>query len=117
MLHALAEPQSTLRDWATRPESISAEQCRRFLESLPESCRVVIFGHSHLPCALILSGKLFFNPGSAGKKRFSLPRCCGTLELSSQGVHATFLGLERYNQDLPEGLWLPAGGAKPWGKS
>ncbi len=116
MLHALADPQSTLRDWARRPAGNSAEQCRRFLESLPERSQVVIFGHSHLPCALILGEKLFFNPGSAGKKRFSLPRCCGMLEFSPQGVHATFLGLERYNQDLPEGLWLTSGGVEPCGK-
>jgi hypothetical protein len=33
-----------------------------------------------------LAGKLFFNPGSAGKKRFSLPRCCGMLEVLPRGV-------------------------------
>jgi len=57
-----------------------------------------------------LAGKLFFNPGSAGKKRFSLPRCCGLLEVSPQGVRATFLSLERYNEDLPGDVWLPVGG-------
>ena len=117
MLHELPKPQSALREWARADplQGKSAEHCRRFLESLPEKCSVVIFGHSHEPCALILSGKLFFNPGSAGKKRFSLPRCCGLLEISVQGVHATFLGLERYNEDLPEGVWLPIGGTKACG--
>ena len=117
MRHELPKPQSALRDWAQagRMEGKPAEHCRRFLESLPEECRVVIFGHSHEPCALILGGKLFFNPGSAGKKRFSLPRCCGLLEISVQGVHATFLGLERYNEDLLEGVWLPVGGAQACG--
>ena len=86
-----------------------------FWKVFREDCQVVIFGHTHEPCALILGGKLFFNPGSAGKKRFSLPRCCGLLEISPQGVQATFLGLERYNEDLPEGVWLPIGGAKAWG--
>ncbi|MDR3674129.1 MAG: metallophosphoesterase family protein [Acidobacteriota bacterium] len=113
MLHELPRPQSALRDWAQADslERKQAEHCRRFMESLPEECRVVIFGHSHEPCAIVLWGKLFFNPGSAGKKRFSLPRCCGLLEISAQGVAATFLGLERYNEDLPEGLYLPIGGA------
>ena len=74
----------------------------------------MIFGHSHEPDALVLGGKLFFNPGSAGKKRFSLPRCCGLLEISDQGVRATFLGLERYNEDLPQSVWLPIGGTKAW---
>jgi uncharacterized protein len=117
MLHELPKPQSALRDWAQAGslEGKQGEHRRRFLESFPEDCRVVIFGHSHEPCALILGGKLFFNPGSAGKKRFSLPRCCGVLEISEQGVQATFLGLERYNEDVPEGVWLPIGGAKAWG--
>jgi len=113
MLHALPETQSTLRNWAeTAPlEGRSARDCRRFLEGLAPECRVVIFGHSHEPCALVLAGKLFFNPGSAGKKRFSLPRCCGSLEISAAGVRATFHGLERYNEDLPEGVWLSTEGA------
>jgi putative phosphoesterase len=117
MLHELSKPQAALRDWAlSNPlEGKSAERCCRFLEGFPEKCQVVIFGHSHEPCALILGGKLFFNPGSAGKKRFSLPRCCGMLEISPKGVHATFLGLERYNEALPEGAWLPIGGARTWG--
>jgi putative phosphoesterase len=117
ILHELPKPQSALRDWAqARPlEGKPAEHCRRFLESPPEECQVVIFGHSHEPCAQILGGKLFFNPGSAGKKRFSLPRCCGLLEISARGVQATFLGLERYNEGIPEGVWLPIEGAKVCG--
>jgi len=117
MLHELPKPQAALRDWAQAGslEVKPAEHCRRFLGSFPEECQVVIFGHSHEPCALILGGILFLNPGSAGKKRFSLPRCCGLLEISAQGVHATFLGLERYNEDIPEGVWLPIGGAKACG--
>ncbi len=112
MLHELPKPQSAIREWAQaeRLAGKSAEHCRRFLESLPEGCRVVIFGHTHEPCALILGGKLFFNPGSAGRKRFSLPRCCGLLEISARAVQATFLRLERYNEDLPEGADLPLGG-------
>ena len=109
MLHELPRSQSVIRDWARadRLDGKAADQCRRFLESLPEGCRVVIFGHSHEPCALILGGKLFLNPGSAGKKRFSLPRCCAVLEVSKERVQATFLGLERYNEDLPESVCLP----------
>ncbi len=112
MLHELPKPQSTIREWAQaeRLAGKPAEHCRRFLESLPEDCRVVIFGHTHEPCALILGGRLFFNPGSAGRKRFSLPRCCGLLEVSARDVQATFLGLERYNEELPEGAYLPLGG-------
>ena len=118
MLHELPRPQSILRNWAM-PNSLtgkSAEHCRRFLESFPEECQVVIFGHSHEPCALILADKLFFNPGSAGKKRFSLPRCFGMLETSARGVRGTFTSLERYNEGIPEGVILPIGGANACGK-
>jgi hypothetical protein len=119
MLHQLPYAPSDLREWATL-ESLGkkpAWQCRRFLESLPEGCRVIIFGHSHEPCGLVLGSKLFCNPGSAGKKRFSLPRCCGVLEISSGTVQATFLSLESYNQTVPEAVRLPLGGTKPCGKS
>ena len=117
MLHELPKSQTAIREWAqsTPSDTKSAEHSRRFLEGFPVDCRVVIFGHSHEPCALILGGKLFFNSGSAGKKRFSLPRCCGMLEISDQGVQATFLGLEKYNEDLPESVYLPTGGAEACG--
>ena len=113
MLHALPRPQSVLRDWAKAAplEGKQAEHCERFLRTFPEECQVVIFGHSHEPCLQLLAGKLFFNPGGAGKKRFSLPRCCGLLEFAPQGVRATFLSPERYNEDLPGDVWLPVGGS------
>jgi uncharacterized protein len=116
MLHELPKPQSMLKEWAEAPsiEGRAAERCRRFVAEFPETCRVVIFGHSHEPCAHILGGILFFNPGSAGKKRFSLPRCFGMLDISASGARATFQSLERYNDDLPAGAWLPAGGARAW---
>ena len=112
MLHEVPKSQSAIQEWARAAplQGKAAEHCRRFLDTFPEGCRIVIFGHSHEPCALVLGGKLFFNPGSAGKKRFSLPRCCGILEISEQGLQATFLGLERYNEDLPESVFLPTGG-------
>jgi hypothetical protein len=111
--HELARPPWTLRDWAQAEHlhGKASGPCRRFLASFPPDCRVVIFGHSHEPGAVILQGRLFFNPGSAGRKRFSLPRCCGLLEITPEGVRATFRGLERYNEDLPEDTWLPMKGA------
>jgi uncharacterized protein len=114
MLHKLPKPQSALREWA-QPVPLtgkSEEHCHRFMQNFPEDCRVVIFGHSHEPCALVLDGRLFFNPGSAGKRRFSLPRCFGILQITAQAVHATFQGLEGYNEGLPEGVALPLEGAK-----
>jgi putative phosphoesterase len=43
--------------------------------------RVVVHGHSHRPAAAIEGDLLFVNPGSAGPRRFDLPRSAGLLEL------------------------------------
>lgn len=112
MQHQLPRPPLLLGEWAQPlpPGEKQSGQCQRFLESFPEQARVVIFGHSHEPCATVLEGRLFFNPGSAGKKRFSLPRCCGRLEVSHRRVRATILALERYNGDLQADAVLPEGG-------
>ena len=42
----------------------------------------VIFGHSHQPEISWTNGVLYFNPGSAGPRRFSLPVTLGFLECS-----------------------------------
>jgi hypothetical protein len=40
---------------------------------------IVVHGHSHRPAVARLGPTLFVNPGSAGPRRFSLPRCAGVL--------------------------------------
>jgi uncharacterized protein len=110
MQHILSAPQSQMEEWARDSAPSKARAARRdvFLKSFDPTTRVVIFGHSHEPCILVIGGKLFFNPGSAGKKRFSLPRCCGLLEIAIGGITATIEPLERYNGQLPAGIqWEP----------
>ncbi len=41
----------------------------------------VIFGHSHKPEFYFEKGVLFFNPGSAGPRRFSLPIAVGKIRI------------------------------------
>ena len=54
---------------------------------LPDrSCDVVLFGHSHKPFNEIQDGVLYFNPGSAGPRRFSLPVTVGRLRVTDSGV-------------------------------
>jgi putative phosphoesterase len=112
IVHQLPVSQTELEKWANHPRlgELGPRGRDAFLRSFDHKTRVVIFGHSHEPCAVVLAGKLFFNPGSAGKQRFSLPRCCGLLEVSPKGVEATILSLERYNRKLPEKVCLPVGG-------
>jgi putative phosphoesterase len=45
------------------------------LDLKPEASgfRVVVYGHSHCPKIEEKNGVLFFNPGSAGPRRFALP--------------------------------------------
>lgn len=44
---------------------------------------VVVFGHSHRPYNQTIGETLLFNPGSAGPRRFSLPRTVGLLSLDT----------------------------------
>lgn len=52
----------------------------------------VIFGHSHTPLVEQRKGVLFFNPGAAGPRRFSLPITVGLLHLG-KSLHAEHLRL------------------------
>jgi putative phosphoesterase len=45
-----------------------------------ERADLVVFGHSHLPHNEVVNGVTFFNPASAGPKRFSNPVLAGMLE-------------------------------------
>jgi uncharacterized protein len=48
--------------------------------------RAVISGHSHTPKQEVRGGVLYFNPGSAGPKRFKLPICVGKLTIENGNV-------------------------------
>jgi putative phosphoesterase len=56
--------------------------------------QVVISGHSHQPRKETQSGVLYFNPGSAGPRRFTLPISIGRLDVAGERVHATLVDLE-----------------------
>lgn len=46
----------------------------------------VISGHSHKPAIEHRRGVLYFNPGSAGPRRFSLPISVGILDISKSAL-------------------------------
>jgi uncharacterized protein len=54
--------------------------------------RVVVYGHSHRPKIEEKNGVLYFNPGSAGPRRFQLP--VGRLEIQSGRVFGELVPLE-----------------------
>jgi len=58
------------------------------LDLKPEAAgfAVVISGHSHVPKQETRNRVLYFNPGSAGPRRFKLPVCVGRLVVESGKV-------------------------------
>ena len=60
------------------------------LDLKPEAAgfQVVISGHSHVPRQEMREGVLYFNPGSAGPRRFKLPVTVGSLVIERKKVRA-----------------------------
>ena len=54
---------------------------------------LVIHGHSHRPGTALVDGHLFVNPGSAGPRRFSLPRSAALLEVDGPLVEVVLYDL------------------------
>ncbi len=64
------------------------------LKPQPAGFRVVVYGHSHQPKIEEKNGVLYFNPGSAGPRRFSLPVSVGKLMLEAGKVRAELVELK-----------------------
>jgi hypothetical protein len=60
------------------------------LDLKPEAAgfKAVISGHSHIPKQEMRNGVLYFNPGSAGPRRFKLPVTVGRLIIETKKVRA-----------------------------
>ncbi len=63
---------------------------RRIIREGPE---VVVFGHTHKPYCETIGRTLYFNPGYAGKPRFSLARSVAILHCVASGIRPEFLEL------------------------
>ena len=66
------------------------------LDLKPEAAgfRVVIYGHSHQPTMEEKNGVLYFNPGSAGPRRFRLPVSLGRLMIAGGKVRSELVELK-----------------------
>jgi uncharacterized protein len=66
------------------------------LDLKPEAAgfRVVVYGHSHQPKMEEKNGVLYFNPGSAGPRRFKLPVSIGRLKIRAGKVEAELVELK-----------------------
>lgn len=67
------------------------------LDLKPEAAKfaAVVYGHSHVPKQEWKNGVLYFNPGSAGPRRFRLPVSVGRLRIKDGRIDATILLLEK----------------------
>jgi hypothetical protein len=65
------------------------------LDLKPEAAgfNVVISGHSHKPKQETRAGVLYFNPGSAGPRRFKLPVTVGRITISGGKIGSEILVL------------------------
>jgi putative phosphoesterase len=54
----------------------------------------VVSGHSHVPKKEIRNGVLYFNPGSAGPRRFKLPVSVGKLTVANNLVRGELVQLQ-----------------------
>jgi uncharacterized protein len=106
MLHILPAAQSDLAAWAesARTSHQLPRPAERLLRAFAPSVRLVLFGHSHQPCLIELGNVLWVNPGSAGRKRFKLPRTCARLEISGDAATAEVVPLDLYGGALPSPL-------------
>jgi len=55
---------------------------------------VVVSGHSHIPKQETRKGVLYFNPGSAGHRRFKLPISIGRIAIEGGGVRGEIVTLQ-----------------------
>jgi hypothetical protein len=63
------------------------------LDLKPEAAGIaaVIYGHSHVPKQEMRGGVLYFNPGSAGPRRFKLPICVGRVVVGSGKIRGEII--------------------------
>jgi hypothetical protein len=65
------------------------------LDLKPEAAgfQVVVYGHSHQPKMEQRNGVLYFNPGSAGPRRFKLPVSVGRLRIEGGKIDGELMEL------------------------
>jgi len=66
------------------------------LDLKPEAARfaAVVYGHSHIAKREMKNGALYFNPGSAGPKRFNLPVSVGRIKLNKGKIESEIINLQ-----------------------
>jgi hypothetical protein len=102
----LALPELLELDYAGVRVLVAHDRNDRRLAGAIARCKpqVLVVGHSHQPLVARDGGMLVVNPGSAGPKRFSLPRTAGTLTLlRGRAPQVALWDLERDAPHRPQG--------------
>ncbi|MCI8520883.1 MAG: metallophosphoesterase family protein [Clostridia bacterium] len=91
------------KEWAENlPESLEFELCglKFFVahnkKDIPQNVTadIIIFGHSHKYYEENIEGQLWLNPGSCGRKRFSLPLTMAVMNVNDNGYSIKKIELE-----------------------
>lgn len=84
-------PETELVELAGRHIYMLHDRNELDLDPVAAGISVVVSGHSHQPAIEWRKGVLYFNPGSSGPRRFSLPVSLGFLEISPEEVRPRLL--------------------------
>lgn len=89
--------RSLPRDQIIEAEGVSLYMLHNLdeLDLRPEAAgfRAVVYGHSHQPKMETMNGVLYFNPGSAGPRRFKLPVSVGKLVVEDGKIRGELIEL------------------------
>ncbi len=87
----LADKNILITHRVGNPMKPPAELQERLLQVQPAA---VVFGHTHNPFNQWINGILFFNPGSAGRKKHGQPLSVGFIEVDAGEISGRIVYLE-----------------------
>lgn len=87
-------PAAELVEFAGRSVYMLHDRHALDLDPVAAGIAVVVSGHSHRPAMQWHKGILYFNPGSAGPRRFSLPVSVGSLTLTASAIEPRIHSLQ-----------------------
>lgn len=92
--HGLVLPETEFAELGGHNIYMLHDLNRLDLEPLAAGIHAVVSGHSHRPLLEWRKGVLYFNPGSAGPRRFSLPVSIGFLDMNEDRLEGSLLTLQ-----------------------
>ena len=88
-------PESEVVELAGMPIYVLHDLAQLDLKPEAAGLKVVVYGHSHVPKQETRNGVLYFNPGSAGPRRFKLPISVGRLTVEEGNIRGEIITLAK----------------------